>query len=53
MATLIQKIKDIDWEKITEDMHQNGYAIIPNLIDNDSCEELKAGYEKPEPIEKE
>ncbi|HFK5509497.1 2OG-Fe(II) oxygenase [Elizabethkingia anophelis] len=46
MATLIQKIKDIDWEKITEDMHQNGYAIIPNLIDNDSCEELKAGYEK-------
>ncbi len=46
MATLMQKIKDIDWEKITEDMHQNGYAIIPNLIDNDSCEELKAGYEK-------
>ena len=46
MTTLIQKIENIDWEKITEDMHQNGYAIIPNLIDNRSCEELKTGYEK-------
>ena len=46
MTTLIQKIENIDWEKVTEDMHQNGYAIIPGLIDNKSCEELKAGYEK-------
>jgi hypothetical protein len=46
MTALIQKIENIDWDKVTEDMHQNGYAIIPNLIDNRSCEELKTDYEK-------
>jgi hypothetical protein len=53
MTALIQKIENIDWEKVTEDMHQNGYAIIPNLIDNRACEELKTDYEKPELTEKE
>lgn len=46
MTTLIQKIKDIDWAEITENMHQNGYAVIPGLLEDEECERLKADYEK-------
>jgi uncharacterized protein len=37
-------IDKIDWQLITEAMHQNGYAIIPNLIDNATCEDQKTNY---------
>jgi len=46
MTTLIQKIKDIDWVEITENMHQNGYAVIPGFLEDEECEHLKADYEK-------
>lgn len=44
MDNFIQKIANTDWESVTENMHQNGYAIIPNLLSNEACELLKAGY---------
>lgn len=46
MTTLIQKIKDIDWVEITENMHQNGYAVIPGFLEDEECERLKTDYEK-------
>lgn len=46
MTTLIQKIKDIDWAEITENMHQNGYAVIPGFLEDQECERLKTDYEK-------
>jgi len=46
MTTLIQKIKDIDWAEITENMHQNGYAVIPGFLEGEECERLKTDYEK-------
>ena len=46
MTTLIQKIKDIDWAEITENMHQNGYAVIPGFLEDEECERLKIDYEK-------
>ncbi|PUB30914.1 hypothetical protein C8J95_105236 [Elizabethkingia sp. YR214] len=46
MTTLIQKIKDIDWAEITENMHQNGYAVIPDFLKDEECEHLKTDYEK-------
>ncbi|MDR2229007.1 MAG: 2OG-Fe(II) oxygenase [Flavobacteriaceae bacterium] len=46
MTTLIQKIKDIDWAEITENMHQNGYAVIPGFLEDEECERLKTDYEK-------
>lgn len=47
MTTLIQKIKDIDWAEITENMHQNGYAVIPGLLEDEECERLKPIMKKP------
>ncbi|WP_417353327.1 2OG-Fe(II) oxygenase [Flavobacterium alkalisoli] len=44
MQDIIQKIESIDWTNITESMHQNGYAIIQNLLTKEQCELLKANY---------
>jgi uncharacterized protein len=43
----INKISNLNWQAISEAMHQNGYAIIPNLIDNAACEVLKSNYSAP------
>jgi uncharacterized protein len=43
----INKISNLNWQAISEAMHQNGYAIIPNLIDNAACESLKSNYSAP------
>ncbi|MFL9839164.1 2OG-Fe(II) oxygenase [Flavobacterium sp. ST-75] len=44
MENIIQKIENTDWKTITETMHQNGYAIIPNLLSGEQCESLKSNY---------
>lgn len=44
MENIIQKIENTDWKAITETMHQNGYAIIPNLLSGEQCETLKSNY---------
>ena len=47
MQKVTQKIEDVAWGNITEKMHQNGYAIIPGLLDTEQCEVLKADYYNP------
>lgn len=47
MQKVTQKIEDVAWGNITEKMHQNGYAIIPGLLDTEQCEDLKADYFNP------
>ncbi|MFZ4928882.1 2OG-Fe(II) oxygenase [Chryseobacterium sp. Mn2064] len=44
MIDLIKKIKNLDWQNITEEMHQKGYAVILQLLSNDECESLKSTY---------
>ncbi len=44
MENIIKKIEETDWDNITERMHQNGFAIIPHLLTDRRCEELKEGY---------
>ena len=41
------KIASQNWESITESMHENGFAIIPNLLNNEQCEDLKFDYDNP------
>lgn len=52
MQNLIQKIENTDWNTVTETMHQNGYAVIPDLLTAVQCEELKAAYNDPEAYRK-
>lgn len=47
MQNLIQKIENTDWNSVAEAMHQNGYSLIPELLTNAQCEELKATYDDP------
>lgn len=42
-----EKIASLDWENIAESMHEKGFSIIPNLLDNEQCEILKAEYSNP------
>jgi uncharacterized protein len=47
MLTVTQKIEDAAWGSITEAMHQNGYATLPELLTEEQCEALKADYDNP------
>jgi hypothetical protein len=47
MQDIIQKIENTDWQTITETMHQNGYAILSNLLSDEQCERLKSEYNNP------
>jgi uncharacterized protein len=42
-----EKIITQNWDSITESMHEKGFAIIPDLLDNEQCEALKADYSNP------
>ena len=44
MQTVTQRIEDAAWGSIAEEMHRNGYAILPKLLTDEQCEALKAGY---------
>ncbi|AXB56425.1 2OG-Fe(II) oxygenase [Flavobacterium fluviale] len=47
MQTIQSRIASQNWESITETMHQNGFSIIPNLLTNEECEDLKFDYDNP------
>ncbi|MBE4948520.1 2OG-Fe(II) oxygenase [Chryseobacterium culicis] len=44
MKDIIRKIENTDWEQLTETMHTNGFALIPDLLSDNECELLKSGY---------
>ena len=47
MQDIATKIASVDWQNITEEMHNRGYSIIPNVLTNKQCEELKENYNNP------
>lgn len=47
MQNIQSRIASQNWESVTESMHENGFAIIPNLLDNEECENLKMNYSNP------
>ena len=47
MHTTASKINNLPWESITEEMHEKGFAIIPNVLTNEECEALKNDYANP------
>lgn len=52
MKDILQRIKDTEWDSLTESMHQNGYAIIPQLLSDDECNILTSNYDQPEQYRK-
>ncbi len=45
MKALIDIINKADWHFITEEMHQNGFAIVPKILSDEQCEMLKVDYD--------
>jgi len=44
MKTIQERIDTYDWEKITDSLHDRGFAMVTNLINDAECEALKEGY---------
>jgi uncharacterized protein len=45
MNNIIRRIENIDWQNVTEALHQNGYAVIPALLSDNECKALKSNYD--------
>jgi hypothetical protein len=48
MESIESRIAATDWSAVTESMHNNGYAIVPKILTEDECENLKSNYGNPE-----
>lgn len=44
MNDIIRRIENIDWGTVTDNLHQTGYAIVPELLSDGECEALKSEY---------
>ncbi|TDQ08883.1 2OG-Fe(II) oxygenase [Pedobacter metabolipauper] len=44
MENIHSKLDTVNWEYFREEMHNNGFAIIPNLLTDEQCEEIKNNY---------
>jgi uncharacterized protein len=40
-----EKISDIDWQRVTEEMNEKGYALVLQFLPNQYCEELIGEYD--------
>lgn len=45
MQDILHKITSSNWNSIADDMHRNGYAILPGALSREHCDTLKAAYE--------
>jgi hypothetical protein len=48
IQTVIDKIQAADWELITEQIHQQGFALIEQVLSTEQCELLQQFYPQPE-----
>jgi len=42
--SVIENIESLDWDSITKNMHNQGYALIENLLSDELCNVVKANY---------
>lgn len=47
MNDLTSRIHKVDWSLVEENLHANGYALVPNLLTPKECEGLKELYGNP------
>jgi uncharacterized protein len=44
MKNTHDKIAEIDWQRVTGELNQKGYAMVPQFLPNQSCEEMIQKY---------
>ncbi|WP_276485685.1 2OG-Fe(II) oxygenase [Paraflavitalea pollutisoli] len=47
METIISTINNANWEAATQDLHQQGYALLPGLLDAADSQQLIDQYQQP------
>ncbi|WP_428328822.1 2OG-Fe(II) oxygenase [Mucilaginibacter sp.] len=47
MMNIDQRIGQLNWDDITEGMHQNGFACVPDILPGIECDRLIANYNNP------
>ncbi len=52
MKNIQQKIEAIDWLKLTEGMHERGYALVSKLLSDEECTMLLKNYDHPKAYRK-
>lgn len=45
MKSIVDKIEEINWNLVGEDMHLKGYVIIPKILSEEQCTELIQEYD--------
>jgi len=48
MKTISEIIELVDWNLVTENMHDTGYSILKNTLSNHQCEQLISQYNNPQ-----
>lgn len=44
MKKIVEKLSSVDWEEVAGEMNAKGYAIIPDVISSEQCEQLIKNY---------
>ena len=47
METIKEKIAAIDWQIVTSETNEKGFALVPQLLSNNYCDELIRDYDDP------
>jgi len=47
MNEILSKVEAMDWAKISNELHEKGYAIAPQLITENQCQSLIENYNNP------
>lgn len=48
MKNIKEKINQTDWQMISQQMDNKGFALIPEMIDSEICQQLIKDYDKPD-----
>ena len=52
MSQMKQKITNLHWQNIADDMHDKGFALVPQFLSTQQCDELINLYEQPDTFRK-
>src|ERR687888_2572784 len=44
MKNIHEKIADVDWQTVTGEMNEKGYALVSRFLDSQSCDEIISDY---------
>jgi uncharacterized protein len=44
MEDIHEKIADVDWQTVTGEMNEKGYALVSRFLDDQSCDEIISNY---------